>query len=186
MVTLHQKPDLGEVLENLGVELRGSRGSCPLCQADHKGFSLSIDIDRGLWKCFRCNHGGDSIRLIALSQGRSDRDVISDYNPTYKPKQQRLETALERDFIREILKNSTAENVHALADIPIDKFKGKFTRGLRSGLVPFLNMYQNLKEPFNGNLLEELIIGCMAAGDGRDWNEFEEKKFLSWAERLAR
>lgn len=56
---------IDRILNELRVRVRGRRrADCPFCQG-HQVATLSFNRE-GLWKCFRCNIGGDSIKLVML------------------------------------------------------------------------------------------------------------------------
>lgn len=60
-----------EVAERLGLILqrvgRSYRGSCPIHQGED--LNMSIDPQRGIFKCFVCQAGGDGIELYQLVRG---------------------------------------------------------------------------------------------------------------------
>ena len=62
-----------DLCQRLGIELRrvgrSYRGRCPVHGGD--GPNFSVDPDRGLFKCFVCDEGGDGIRLWELVRGVS-------------------------------------------------------------------------------------------------------------------
>src|SRR5919112_120736 len=56
------------------TELKNNRGRCPL----HGGESdnaFSVRPDKGKWKCFRCDDGGDLIDLAVRVEGCSKWDA---------------------------------------------------------------------------------------------------------------
>lgn len=59
------------VAARLGVPLRQSgnryRGQCPF-HIGKSGMSFSVDAERGLWYCFSCSIGGDTIDLLARAE----------------------------------------------------------------------------------------------------------------------
>ena len=65
------KPDLELVLTHYGVRIHGKKfmASCTHHQ-DNKP-SLSVDLNKGLWKCQSCGRGGDSWTFIQ-EQERTD------------------------------------------------------------------------------------------------------------------
>lgn len=66
------------LIQSKGIELkkkgRSWQGRCPF-HADGKTPSLSVTPDKGLWKCFGCNAGGDAIRFLELHDKLSFRDA---------------------------------------------------------------------------------------------------------------
>ena len=68
---------LEEVMQQGGVEFTRIQGrlmcKCPF-HADGTP-SLSVDLEKGLWKCFGCNKGGTSIDFIAFSTGEDSKAV---------------------------------------------------------------------------------------------------------------
>ena len=58
--------NLVALIQSKGIELkkkgRSWQGRCPF-HADGKTPSLSVTPEKGLWKCFGCNAGGDAIRF---------------------------------------------------------------------------------------------------------------------------
>ena len=50
-----------------------ARAACPFHPSSHRGrfrsTPLSIDLNRGLWHCFRCDAGGDIIEFVKLRDG---------------------------------------------------------------------------------------------------------------------
>ncbi|WP_432482547.1 CHC2 zinc finger domain-containing protein [Kineococcus esterisolvens] len=60
-----EKPELRDVLEHLGVTLKGrdkQMVACPL-HGDRTP-SCSVDLHKNLWSCHSCLHGGDSYQLL--------------------------------------------------------------------------------------------------------------------------
>lgn len=61
-----------DVCARLGVRMKLSgkrwRGSCPF-HTSKRGTSFSVDPERGLWYCFSCATGGDTIDLLSRAEG---------------------------------------------------------------------------------------------------------------------
>lgn len=60
------KPDLGSLLDHYGVEWRPGPGNqkvlCPVHAETEP--SCSVNVDKGLWRCFSCGEEGDAWTLI--------------------------------------------------------------------------------------------------------------------------
>lgn len=71
---LRRDLDIVQVMNDFGIELHGSggqrKGKCPFdaCR-DSDTRSLSVNVQKGLWKCWRCNASGNVIGFAALMQG---------------------------------------------------------------------------------------------------------------------
>jgi hypothetical protein len=67
-----------EVCESHGVKLTGAgrlrRALCPLHSETTPSFTL--DIERGLWRCYGCTEHGDVVNLFARLENLSVRDAI--------------------------------------------------------------------------------------------------------------
>lgn len=65
---------IGQILDALGVVVKGKKALCPL-HNDRKP-SLVVDHKRNLWHCFVCSCGGDGIRLVEKVKGFGFRDAL--------------------------------------------------------------------------------------------------------------
>lgn len=76
---LRRELDIVQVMNDFGVELHGSgeqrKGKCPFeaCR-DSDTRSLSVNVRKGLWKCWRCHGHGNVIGFTALMQGLDPLD----------------------------------------------------------------------------------------------------------------
>jgi DNA primase len=62
---IKQEVSIHDYLRAHGAEVRGNRARCIIHGGDNNQ-AFSIDPERGLWHCFRCNEGGDIITLCEL------------------------------------------------------------------------------------------------------------------------
>lgn len=74
-----EKPDLCEVIEREGIQLRQRGrnlvGSCPF--HSEKTPSFCVDPEKQKWRCFgACNEGGDAIDFIQRLRGVSFADAL--------------------------------------------------------------------------------------------------------------
>jgi len=53
------------LLQNAGYHLSrtGRRATCPKCSTGRTDFVVSVNLDKGLYNCFRCNRGGKIANL---------------------------------------------------------------------------------------------------------------------------
>jgi len=76
---LREKLAIAEVAADYGIELRGSgmqrKGLCPApaCAGAEKR-TLSVNVDRGLWQCFKCQAKGNVIDLAAYATDLDPQD----------------------------------------------------------------------------------------------------------------
>lgn len=63
--TIKDAVSIPDYLRTHGVEVKRNRARCIVHGGDNPE-SFSIDPERGLWHCFRCNEGGDVIELCEL------------------------------------------------------------------------------------------------------------------------
>jgi DNA primase len=70
--------NLVALIQSKGIDLkkkgRSWQGRCPF-HADGKTPSLSVTPEKGLWKCFGCNAGGDAIRFLELHDKLNFREA---------------------------------------------------------------------------------------------------------------
>lgn len=81
-VDVIQVKDRADLVATIGryVELKRSgsswKGSCPFHRDKHPSFSVSPD--RGTWKCFSCNQGGDVISFLMLIRNLSFVEAVEE------------------------------------------------------------------------------------------------------------
>jgi len=64
MIPRSQLPAISRILSQLGIKPgRRGRTACPIHRGDNQQ-AFSYDDDKGYWHCFRCNKGGDAVRLV--------------------------------------------------------------------------------------------------------------------------
>ncbi len=67
-----------DVADRLGLELRrvgrSYRGPCPIHRGEDPNFS--VDPERGLFKCFVCDEGGDGIELWMHVRGVTFAEAV--------------------------------------------------------------------------------------------------------------
>jgi len=83
------KPSISEVIRNYGVELRPAGkeqiGLCPFHADRHA--SMSVNEDKGLFHCFACGAGGDSIRFVELIEKVNFKEACKKLDlETFTPK----------------------------------------------------------------------------------------------------
>jgi len=62
------------LLRNLGVRVRSSkRADCPLCKGNSTG---TLAFNERLWKCHRCNEGGDVYSLVRAVRKSDFREAL--------------------------------------------------------------------------------------------------------------
>jgi DNA primase len=73
--------------------------NCPL--HTDKTPSLSINPTKGLWRCFSCGNGGDSIKLVQEAEGLSFIDACKWLIETFNiPEPQRMRRNATRNAIK--------------------------------------------------------------------------------------
>ena len=101
------KPKISEILSRLNIPPgRRGRTICPIHQGENKQ-AFSYNDDKGIWYCFRCGSGGDSIDLVkkclqvdfqgALNWLGIDNGEYSIPNPEKWDKGKRWHKVLERE-----------------------------------------------------------------------------------------
>lgn len=70
------KPELEDVLARYDIHPRGRRfmASCP--SHEDRTPSMSVDLNKGLWKCQSCGRGGDSWTFIQEQEGLDFRRTV--------------------------------------------------------------------------------------------------------------
>jgi hypothetical protein len=68
--------DCTAVLERYGIEVRRGMARCPFHPDDRPSLSVTVKDGRGLFHCFGCEEGGDTITLEAKLAGTSVADVL--------------------------------------------------------------------------------------------------------------
>lgn len=63
---IKQANSIATIVQDFGVALKSNRADCPLC-AGKKSFS--IDNNKGLFHCFKCNDKGDVIEFVKKHEG---------------------------------------------------------------------------------------------------------------------
>jgi len=76
---IREKIQIDSYLKSIGVNIGQERNgklmvSCPL--HEDKSPSCSVDIGKGLWKCFSCGHGGTIIDMQMRIAGMSCKDAM--------------------------------------------------------------------------------------------------------------
>ncbi len=106
------KPNILNVCAEYGIKIHRNKGICPLHK--EKSASFTITPESGLFYCFGCGAGGDSIRLIALLTNQSDYDVIKSLKLN-KVTKQTIVTKTKNDQIKKF-ENWVTQTYLTLAD----------------------------------------------------------------------
>lgn len=62
--------DIGKVIEGMRLENRSGElmGAHPV-HGSKTGHNFSVNIEKGIWHCYRCESGGNALHLIAVKEG---------------------------------------------------------------------------------------------------------------------
>jgi len=71
---------IGQYLAGIGVEVKGDGKKAMACCPFHadKNPSMSIDAEKGVWKCFACNIGGTVLDMHMRKSGLPFKDALFD------------------------------------------------------------------------------------------------------------
>lgn len=106
---IKQRVSLQDLLDTLGVKVKGHTALCPLHQDTRASFGFNNK--KGLWYCFVCNKGGDIATLVMETQGLDFKESLNWLNDTFslglthkKPKRNYHLEALNENY--QLLKSS--------------------------------------------------------------------------------
>ncbi len=134
--------DNGAFLNHIGID-KNQKGKwyvdCPFCQGKEK---LSINIQKGLWKCFKCSESGNMITLYTKINGGTNGEAVKaikefmgikdDFKPKKGSERPRKVVPLK---VKDVPINSSDSNQNDGDDIPPqDSLDKKYVDSDGSGL----------------------------------------------------
>ncbi len=154
-------------------------GLCPFHKEKTPSFSVNPSL--GIYKCFGCGEGGDSLSFIMKTENKDFMDVIKEYAErfnlqmpdNFKKTDKSLKDELMKacsaaaEFYKRNLSGEPLKYLHerGMTDEIIDKF------GL--GLAGNSGLYEKLKNTFTADVLEK--AGLVIERDGRYIDRFRNR-----------
>lgn len=114
---IKDRVSIQDVLEHLGVVVKGHTALCPL----HPDRTPSLSFKDNLWYCFVCSIGGDVITLVEKTQNLSFKDALHWINEEFslgltnrKPKRNYYLEAINENYL--ILKEQLHKEFSSLCN----------------------------------------------------------------------
>lgn len=122
---LNQKQKISALLQEKGINTNKNPTDCPF-HTSKGGKCLSFNDTKGLWHCFHCNEGGNTIHLYAklrnIKVAEAKKELAKKYDISVEQEAKLISCIITEDFLAEqVLKdNKTLFCIYNFADETID------------------------------------------------------------------